>query len=249
MVLASCSTTSTTTSTPDPLNPTLRVGVAPDYPPVIYKQDGKLCGIEADLATYAGAKLACPVQFVEMPFEELVPCLERGEIDVIMSGLSNTDARREVVRFTVPYLHIGQMALLRSADAARMTTAGALTTFAGRAGCLRGTTGEMYVKENMPQAEGVAFADAPAAIAALRANQIDVLIDDGPYVLYAVKEYPELQALPWQLTDESLAWAVSKQPRGDFLYEKLNRVLLHARQNGDLRKTINAYLDIQVRAR
>ncbi len=248
VVLTSCSTTSTT-STPVTQNPTLRVGVAPDYPPVIYKQNGKLYGIEADLATYVGAKLACPIQFVEMPFEELVPCLERGEIDVIMSGLSNTDARREVVRFTVPYLHIGQMALLRSADAARITEAGALTAFTGRAGCLRGTTGEMYVRENMLQAECLAFADAPAAIAALRARQIDVLIDDGPYVLYAVKQYPELQALPWQLTDESLAWAVSKQASGDYLYEKLNRVLLHARQNGDLRKTINAYLDIQVRAR
>jgi polar amino acid transport system substrate-binding protein len=248
VLLTSCSTTATT-SAPTAQNPPLRVGVAPDYPPVIYKQDGTLRGIEADLATYAGAKLACPVHFVEMPFEELVPCLERGEIDVIMSGLSNTDARREVVRFTVPYLHIGQMALLRSADAARITAAGALSSFTGRAGCLSGTTGEMYVKENMAQAECVAFADAPAAIAALRANQIDVLIDDGPYVLFAVKEYPELQALPWQLTDESLAWAVSKQASGDFLYEKLNRVLLHARQNGDLRKTINAYLDIQVRAR
>ena len=249
VVLTSCSTTSTSTSTPVAQNPPLRVGVAPDYPPVIYKQDGKLRGIEADLATYAGAKLACPIQFVEMLFEELVPSLERGEIDVIMSGLSNTDMRREVVRFTVPYLHIGQMALMRSADAARMTEAGALAASTKRAGCLSGTTGEMYVKENMPQAECVAFADAPAAIAALRARQIDVLIDDGPYVLYAVKQYPELQALPWQLTDESLAWAVSKQTSGDFLYEKLNRVLLHARQNGDLRKTINAYLDIQVRAR
>ena len=248
VLLTSCSTTTTTTTEVDQ-NPTLRIGVAPDYPPVIYKQDGKLRGIEADLAAYAGAKLACPIQFVEMPFEELVPRLERGEIDVIMSGLSNTDARREVVRFTVPYMHIGQMALLRQADAARITEAGALATSSGRAGCLSGTTGEMYVKENMPKAECVAFADAPAAIAALRARQIDMLIDDGPYVLYAVKQYPELQALPWQLTDESLAWAVSKQERGDFLYEKLNRVLLHARQNGDLRKTINAYLDIQVRAR
>ena len=30
---------------------------------------------------------------VEMPFEKLLPALQAGEVDVIMSGMSITDAR------------------------------------------------------------------------------------------------------------------------------------------------------------
>jgi polar amino acid transport system substrate-binding protein len=245
LILAGCGTTATTVEQ----GLTLRVGVSPDYPPVIYKKDGQLCGIEADLATYVGAKMQYRIDFIEMPFEELVPRLERGEIDVIMSGMSDTDARRDVVRFTAPYAHIGQMALVRARDAGQYTAPGALAGATVRVGCLRGTTGELYVKDNMPQAECVAYEEPDAAAAALRARQVDVVIDDGPYVLYAVKQYPDVQALPWQLTDESLAWAVSKESSSDFLYERLNRIVLHARQNGDLRAIINTYFEVQVRAR
>jgi polar amino acid transport system substrate-binding protein len=141
------------------------------------------------------------------------------------------------------------MALVRARDAGQYTAPGALAGATVRVGCLRGTTGELYVKDNMPQAECVAYEEPDAAAAALRARQVDVVIDDGPYVLYAVKQYPDVQALPWQLTDESLAWAVSKESSSDFLYERLNRIVLHARQNGDLRAIINTYFEVQVRAR
>ena len=48
------------------LNPSnvLRVGVAPYYPPIIFKQEGKIAGVEADLAHQLAKELGKQVKFV-----------------------------------------------------------------------------------------------------------------------------------------------------------------------------------------
>jgi ABC-type amino acid transport substrate-binding protein len=71
----------------------LKVGMSPDYPPLAFKQEGRVVGIEADniqaLSNLIGQKL----RVVEMPFAQLIPALQAGEIDIIMSGLSVTEER------------------------------------------------------------------------------------------------------------------------------------------------------------
>ena len=93
--------------------PILRVGLTPNYPPVVDRVDGELAGIEIDLGTEVARGLGKRLQFVELPFEELIPALANGDIDVIMSGMSITAARKEKIGFTEPYLHVGQMAVTR----------------------------------------------------------------------------------------------------------------------------------------
>ena len=79
--------------------PALRVGVSPDYPPVIFERDGEIVGIEADFAHRLGSDLHRPIEFVEIPFPDLLDALEAGEIDVVMSGLSSTPDRASRVLY------------------------------------------------------------------------------------------------------------------------------------------------------
>ena len=56
----------------------LKVGISTDYPPLAYKQEGRIVGIEADNATAVGAILGRKMTMVEMPFEKLIPALQTG---------------------------------------------------------------------------------------------------------------------------------------------------------------------------
>jgi len=85
-------------------NPVLRVGLTANFPPLIDKVDGKLEGIEIDLAREVGKDLGKRMVFVEMPWVELIAALKAGEIDVIMSGMSITAERKKEISFTEPYL-------------------------------------------------------------------------------------------------------------------------------------------------
>jgi len=78
----------------------LRVGVSPVYRPVVFREDDRIVGIEADFARRAGERLGRRVEFVEMLRHDLIPALEVGTIDVIMSGMSITPDRARRVLFT-----------------------------------------------------------------------------------------------------------------------------------------------------
>ena len=71
----------------------MRVGVSPDYPPMVFKQNDRITGAEADLALRLGNALGSPVEFVEMGWDQLIASLMEGKIDIIMSGMTITEAK------------------------------------------------------------------------------------------------------------------------------------------------------------
>ncbi len=223
----------------------LRIGVCPDYPPVVFKTNGVIAGIEADLAALAAQHLRTRLEYVELPFDDLIPALKNGTIDIIMSGMSDADYRRKDVRFTEPYMMIGQMALVRAADYERFSQGAALYDKQTRIGSIRGTTGELFAEQNTAGAR-VLFGGAEEGLAALQVGTIDVLIDDAPFTLQAARANPQFRALGWLLTDEHLAWALPKDAGFDFLYNELNTFLRQAKQRGEVRRVINKYLEVHV---
>ena len=60
----------------------LRVGVFPYYPPMIFKQNGEIRGAEADLAIRLAKMLGKEAQFIELGWEQLIPALTEGKIDI-----------------------------------------------------------------------------------------------------------------------------------------------------------------------
>ena len=74
------------------------------YPPYnFHGPDGKLIGFEIDLASDVcrRAKLTCT--FVAQDWDGIIPALTAGKFDAIMSGMSITPKRLEVISFSAPY--------------------------------------------------------------------------------------------------------------------------------------------------
>ena len=62
---------------------TLRVGMSGSQPPFNMKaRDGAPMGLEVDLANALAAAMKVELQIVEMPFADLIPALENGEVDL-----------------------------------------------------------------------------------------------------------------------------------------------------------------------
>lgn len=83
----------------------VRIATEGGYPPYNFtKPDGTLAGFEIDLAQELckRAKLTCTV--VSQNWDGILPGLTGGKYDAIMSGMSITAKRREVIDFTAPYV-------------------------------------------------------------------------------------------------------------------------------------------------
>ncbi len=227
----------------------LRVGTTADYPPVVFEQNGEIVGIEADLARRLGETLGRPIEFVRIPLVDLIDALEAGEIDVVMSGLSITPERAERVRFIVPYMEVGQLALIRRDDLGRFGRIQRIRRSGVRVGYQRGTTGERFVANELPVAESFAFDGVEDGLRSLRGGRIDYFIHDAPTVWRIAGDltHRDLHGLYRPLTTESIAWAVRQDDVQ--LGAVLDTTLSHWKREGVVEPIIQRWIPVRVTLR
>ena len=112
LLFAGCATTQP--AAPVDNRGALRVGITPDYPPMIFKQGDRITGAEAHFALRLAEGLGKTVQYVELRWDQQISALMEGKTDLIMSGMTITDARKARIDFTDPYLKSGLVTLMRS---------------------------------------------------------------------------------------------------------------------------------------
>ncbi|GMQ84106.1 MAG: transporter substrate-binding domain-containing protein [Gammaproteobacteria bacterium] len=228
---------------------TLRIGTSASYPPLTFKADGKLQGVESDLGAAVANNLKVKVKFVELARDELIPALNDGRIDVIMSGMSVTDERSRQVLFTEPYMKIGQMALIRTADLIQWARPTALFAKGARVGVKAGTTGEAFARVDLPDAVITSFDSIEQGTDALVAGKIDIFIHDAPTIwrltANTATEKAGLMGLYRPLTEEYLAWAVRKKDKA--LADALNGSLDTLKKDGTLSRAMGRWIPIQVK--
>ncbi len=225
-----------------PAQPVLRVGVSANSPPMIFKQAGDYTGIEAELARGLGDALGMNIQFVECPWNELIPALLDGKFDIIMSGMTITEQRSVRIAFTSPYLTAGQMCLLRNELRNRYPTTAAVRFTTMRVGTRKGTTGDFLVQQNLTLAEKEPFANSTKGAEALLDGRIDLFVDDAPIIwwLAATYETKGITTLPFFLTREEIAWGVRKD--NTMLLASANRFIEAWKQNGRLRELLKRWM-------
>ena len=90
-----------------PTEKVLRVGTTIDYPPFAYYQEATqtYIGFDIELMQDLGSEMGYDkVEFVQMGFNDLLPSLQEGKVDAVISCMTVTDERREAADFTAPYL-------------------------------------------------------------------------------------------------------------------------------------------------
>jgi ABC-type amino acid transport substrate-binding protein len=222
----------------------LRVGVTPNAPPLIFKQGGRIVGLEADFAREFAKYLGKSPRFIELDWNDLIPALLENKIDIIMSGMTRTMLREVRIAFTARYLESGQMALIRREDAARFSTGIFALTTSSAIGVIKNTFGEYFVDERYNSVKKELFSDPQAAVEAVISKKIDMFIYDAPMILYLASENESkgLTALIALLTREDLAWGVRKD-NGELL-EAANNFLQDPNNQEMIKKTTQYWIPI-----
>jgi polar amino acid transport system substrate-binding protein len=86
----------------------IRVGVNHVYPPMEFKEPatGKYVGFDIDLGAALAKELGVTFDWQDSTFEQLMPSLMTGRVDIILSGIYDRPARREQADF-VNYMNSG----------------------------------------------------------------------------------------------------------------------------------------------
>ena len=233
--------TSCATATGHPNETPLRIGVSPDYPPLIFKRDGKLAGLEVHFAKELSKELGRPLKFVSMKWDKQIPMLEAEKTDIIMSGMSITRARELRIVFSEPYIQNGLMALIRRKDAHKYDSAEDIVRSHANVGVQEGTTGDAFVQQKFPYARRVVVATPEDAAFNLRSRFIDMFIHDAHAVAWLVSENEaDLTGVWTSLNEEYLAWGIRRHDQQ--LLDDVNAALAKWEKDGTLEAILERWL-------
>ena len=92
----------------------LRVGVSGDMPPMNFlAKDDKVIGMDVDLATMIAEVMGVKLNLQRIDFGGLLPALDSGRIDMIVSNMTMTPDRNLKAAFVGPYFTSGKAFLTK----------------------------------------------------------------------------------------------------------------------------------------
>ena len=99
---------------------TLNLSINSTYAPMEYHDPAtnELKGLDVDLAAAIAKRLGVAIKWTDVPFDQLIPSLQTGRTDFIISGFSDRASRRETMDF-VDYLGTGPQFFVLSDSLAR----------------------------------------------------------------------------------------------------------------------------------
>ena len=190
----------------------LVVGMAADMPPLnMTLKDGRIVGMEVDIATRMATGIGVKLTLKPMPFNELLPALEAGQLDVILSGMTMTPLRNTRVAFAGPYFGSGKSVLIKQEKAESLQSTAMMNTPGVTVAALKGSTSQAFVERFAPKAKLVPTDTYDQAIAMVLDGRVLAMVADFPICNVSVFRYRDkgLTTLKRPLNYEPIGIALS----------------------------------------
>ena len=220
----------------------LRIAVDSTYPPMEFEgDDGKVAGLDIDLAKELAGHLKVTTEFIVMPWDGILAGLQSDRYDIIMSSMNITPERAAQVNFA-EYMKMGQVFVCKKEGKQVKTE----KDLAGLVVAVQADTTSANAVEGFKKA-GVAVKDikqfkgATETFAAVKSGQADVIVTDEPVGRY----YAGLDAKTFSVSGE----AIKPEPIGIAVRKEdvklltaLNDALTTIKKNGTYKKVYKHWL-------
>jgi ABC-type amino acid transport substrate-binding protein len=162
---------------------TLTIGTRTGSPPFGYvNKNNEWVGFSIDLVERAivpalSKKIGkqIKVEKKESTPQTRIPLLTSNAVDLIAETMTDTQARRESVDFSITYFVTGAQFLVKKGNPIN----GLKDTAGKRIAAQQGSTNARIIRERVPTAKLVEFPDQPAAFQALVQGQVQAYTNDG----------------------------------------------------------------------
>lgn len=189
-------------------------------------------GFDIDLIKALGKQMGVEVEVQNINFDGLIPALEAGNIDVLISGMTITEERTKKVNFSKPYYRSGLSMVVKSDN----NTLKSFKDLEGKNIAVQiGTTGANEAKK-IKDAKVREFNNAPEAFMELKAGGVDAVVNDLPVNEYYIAKTGSKDA---KIVGEPLnaeEYGIATAKKNTELAEKINKALEEIKKNGEYEK-------------
>ena len=227
-------------------NPPLIVGMELAYPPFEMRgADGKPDGISVRMAEDLAAHLNRPLKIEDIAWDGIIPSLQTGKIDLIISSMTRTEERARVIDFSDPYVSNGLCILVaknskyKSIDDLQESTAKIAVKLA--------TTGHLYAQAELEGVDLVVLDEASMCALEVVQKKADAFIYDQISIYRFYKEHPDkTEALLQPIRQEE--WAIGIKKGNDTLRTQVNEFLKDYRAGKKFNELAERYMKDEKKA-
>lgn len=170
----------------------LTVGTTGEQPPLnAVAKNGDIIGMDADIARIIAKTLEVRLVFKTMPFNDLLPAVTDGKVDMVISSMTITPQRNRKLAFVGPYYMSGKGLITKAQTLARLQKSEALNDSRITVAVLQGSTSQKYAEQAAAQATIVKTKSYDAAIGMLLVDKVDAIVADFPYCAFTAYRYKD----------------------------------------------------------
>ena len=207
-----------------------------EFEPYEYREGGEIVGIDAEIAQYIADDLGLELVIEDMAFDSIIPAVTSGKADLGIAGMTVTEDRLMNVNFTDTYVNAGQVIIVADGS----SIAGAADLEGKTIGVQLGTTGDLYVSDNIPNVTVERYNKGFEAVQSLLQGKIDAVVIDGEPAKAFVNGNEGIGILETPLTEEEYAIAIAKEK--EELLNNVNEILAEMQENGKMAEITSKYL-------
>ncbi|WP_086722426.1 substrate-binding periplasmic protein [Streptomyces carpinensis] len=196
-------------------------------------------GYEPAIGELVAAELGRPLEWVYLPWAEMIPAVRRGDADAVLCGQGVTEARAALVDFTRPYAVFHESVLVRRGEPVHS----AADLRGRRVAAIEGST-NMALAETFEEAVTVAFGGGSEDVfgdmlQALRTGAVDAVVDDD-VVFVPLGDHPDFDLAFTVRTGNR--WAIGTAKERPELRAELDGALDRITADGRLAKAWTRWL-------
>ncbi len=217
------------------------IGTDATYPPMeSIDENGNFIGMDIDIAKEIASDLNVRAVFKKIVWDEIFDSVREGEVDMIISSITITPERGEIMSFSVPYFNAGQVVVIKTDKEGMIKGVGDLQEYT--VGVQKETTSEQEAKKYVGDPSLVkGYEDYDLAKKDLLAGEIDAIIIDYPAAIGMVVGEEDLKIVGEPFTQEFYGAAVQKGQKA--LVSQIDKTIRRLRGEGEFKKLEEKWLN------
>lgn len=216
------------------------VGMEMAYPPFEMRgTDNQPDGISVRMAEDLAARLGRPLEIRDVEWDGIIPALQSGKIDAIISSMTRTPEREQAIAFSDGYVTNG-LCLLVSKDSA-IQTAADLKPGVHKVAVKLATTGHQWARAELPDLELVTLDNAANCAMEVVQGKVDAFIYDQISIYQFWRKFEnETRPILHPIREET--WAIGLRRGEDELRDAVNAFLADYRAKGKFDELAERYM-------
>lgn len=222
------------------------VGMELKFPPFeTVDKNGNPSGVSVDLANALGEKLNKKIVIKSIDYPSLIPALQSGNIDMIISSMTKTEERLQSIDFTEEYAKSDLGLLLNKNINININDFKDLNNSKYKIAVKQGTLGAMWAKKNLQNATIKEFSEVSAGMLDVNNGQSDAFIYDPLTLIEGSQNLSNVKVDIRPLPGVS-GWGIGLRHGDDSFKLELNKALEEVKKDGFFEKMREKYLKDEV---